>query len=248
VVNSVGNLEGDPDGWRRISAPADMHGDSLVSVGAINLNGRLGFFSAGGPTADGRIKPDLVACGVANPLPSADDTTGGYFENSGTSLAAPIVAGLAACVLQARPAWSAREVIQALYDSADRSGNPINGYGHGIPNGAAILGAAPLPPLRFRNLLGLAVDAPNPVAHGRFPVTVRFELAATATAAAPARLDVLDLSGRVVRRLWAGALVPGQTVSLSWDGASDGGSRSAGIHWILLRAGGMRNALRVVSL
>ena len=80
VVNSAGNEGASP--WRYIIAPADVNGDSLIAVGAVDDLGLITTFSSWGPSADGRVKPDLVALGYRNPLPSPTDTTG-YIVNSG---------------------------------------------------------------------------------------------------------------------------------------------------------------------
>lgn len=59
VCNSAGN-SGDED-WNFIGAPADA--DSIMTIGAVDLNGNYVSFSSQGPTADGRINPTLqVRC------------------------------------------------------------------------------------------------------------------------------------------------------------------------------------------
>jgi serine protease AprX len=74
----------------------------------------VSYFSSKGPTADGRMKPDLIApgervisCKVHRPEaePSRDVD---YCEMSGTSMAAPHVSGAVACLLSARPEFSGR--------------------------------------------------------------------------------------------------------------------------------------------
>ena len=56
-VTSAGNMGNDP--WNYIMAPADA--DSVISVGAVYLNGDISYFSSNGPTFDGRIKPEVCA-------------------------------------------------------------------------------------------------------------------------------------------------------------------------------------------
>jgi hypothetical protein len=51
---------------------------------------------------------------------------------SGTSLAAPIVAGIAALVMEAHPEWTAQQVREAMLMTASQSDAPDNDYGHGI--------------------------------------------------------------------------------------------------------------------
>src|SRR5438034_473834 len=60
VVTAAGN---DGPVSRSISTPAD--GDSVLTVGAEDSLGTIAAFSSRGPTADGRIKPDFTAPGVA---------------------------------------------------------------------------------------------------------------------------------------------------------------------------------------
>ncbi|OGF18287.1 MAG: hypothetical protein A2W00_15600, partial [Candidatus Eisenbacteria bacterium RBG_16_71_46] len=124
VVNAVGN-EG-VKLWHYLIAPADVNGDSLIAVGAVDAGGTIASFSSYGPSADGRIKPDLVARGLSNPLVSTSGNPQGYTTGSGTSFATPLLAGLAACLIQARPTWTPQQVIEALRSTASRSGTPDN--------------------------------------------------------------------------------------------------------------------------
>jgi subtilisin family serine protease len=127
VVNAMGN-EGQSL-WQKMIAPADAPG--AVSVGAVDSTGTLAAFSSKGPTFDGRIKPDVVAMGVAvrvvNPN-SADQ----YFRLNGTSFATPLVAGVAALLLEAYPHWTPAQVLAALRSNASRAAVPDTLMGHGI--------------------------------------------------------------------------------------------------------------------
>ena len=130
VVNSAGN-EGPASGnINTIIAPAD--GDSVLAIGAVNNSGTRANFSSMGPTADGRIKPDVVARGVDTYC--ASPWTSGYSGVSGTSLSCPLVAGAAALVLQANPNFSNMDIINAFKNTASQSQNPDNEYGWGIIN------------------------------------------------------------------------------------------------------------------
>jgi len=98
-----------------MTTPADA--DSVISVGAVNFDGRLAIFSSTGPTNDGRIKPDVVAPGVNiyhARVPGPD--TYGYSQ--GTSLATPLTAGAAALLLSVRPELTPVEVRDALRSTA----------------------------------------------------------------------------------------------------------------------------------
>ncbi|MEM6268702.1 MAG: S8 family serine peptidase [Bacteroidota bacterium] len=127
VVTSAGN-EGNGS-WRYITAPCDA--DSVLCVGSINPNDTRSSFSSVGPTADGRIKPDVVAMGGAARI---INTSGNPGTGSGTSFAAPQIAGLVACLIQAHPNRSNMDVIAAVKQSADQFLNPDSLLGHGVPN------------------------------------------------------------------------------------------------------------------
>lgn len=127
VVCSAGN-EGNQF-WHYITAPADAKG--ILSCGAVTIEGVRVPFSSVGPTADGRIKPDVVALGSGNAVILPNGSIG---SRSGTSFACPLVASLAAGVWQAYPQLTADEVYQAIVKSADQAHTPDNLRGYGLPN------------------------------------------------------------------------------------------------------------------
>lgn len=127
VVTSAGNMGNSP--WQFISTPADA--DSVLAIGAVNANGEGASFSSIGPSADGRVKPNVCAQGqqaiVAN--------TGGTVEPSnGTSFAGPILAGMAACLWQGQPEATNMQVYDAIQRSAHIYDAPTPKLGHGIPD------------------------------------------------------------------------------------------------------------------
>lgn len=127
VLNAAGNDGG--GSWNYIGIPADA--DSICTVGSVNGSGVHSGFSSVGPTADGRIKPDLSTRGEGTYVcyPS------GFFAGGdGTSFATPILAGAVACLWQANPTKTNMEILQALKATASQSTNPDNSYGWGIPN------------------------------------------------------------------------------------------------------------------
>lgn len=126
-VTSAGNSGA--AAWHNITAPADAHG--ILAVGAVDAAGNHAPFSGFGPSADGRIKPEVMALGVAAGFPAIDSTI--QFGN-GTSFASPILCGLAACLWEKHPEATAAEIRLAIIDSAHLSDNPNDSLGNGIPN------------------------------------------------------------------------------------------------------------------
>jgi serine protease AprX len=129
VFASAGN-EGDSN-WYYITAPAD--GDSVITMGAVHPNGTRASFSSHGPTADNRIKPDLMAQGTAVYC-AAPNTEDLYTAVSGTSLSCPLGAGAAAVLLSVIPQLHPMQVRDLLISTSTRAQNPDNDYGYGIIN------------------------------------------------------------------------------------------------------------------
>ncbi len=89
----------------------DIHGFSnfgaaknSLAVGAVLDSGSLAEFSSHGPTADGRLVPQVVGTGVSVNSAAGNGSRGGYDSSSGTSMASPSVAGVAALLMDAVPA------------------------------------------------------------------------------------------------------------------------------------------------
>ncbi|MCH8941648.1 MAG: S8 family peptidase [Bacteroidetes bacterium] len=134
VVNSVGNEANNfPGQQNSLVAPAD--GDSVIAVGAVTTTGAIASFSSRGPTADGRIKPDVVATGVSVFYATGTPGSNGYSNSrSGTSFSCPLTAGVAALILQKHPTWSPIQIREALRMTASNAGSPNNNFGWGIIN------------------------------------------------------------------------------------------------------------------
>lgn len=126
-VNSAGNSGQKP--FPYIGAPADVK--DVLTIGAVNVNGELAPFSSVGPTSDNRIKPDVLAMGWGDVVVAYNGT---YYSGSGTSFSCPIVAGMVACLWQARPYATPREINDALRQTANRHETPDNKYGYGLPD------------------------------------------------------------------------------------------------------------------
>ena len=128
VIASAGD-NGDNAQYPWVSSPANA--DSVLAVGAVNKDTHLAFTSSIGPTADGRIKPDVCAMGVRT---AVQDTTGQITYATGTSYAAATLAGCVLCLMQQHPKATAMEILMAVRVSGDRHNNPDNEFGYGIPD------------------------------------------------------------------------------------------------------------------
>ena len=127
VVCSAGNSGS--GSWKKITPPGDA--ENVITVGAVNKYGVLAPFSSVGNTADGRVKPDVVAVGLGSDVMGTD---GNLRHANGTSFSSPIMCGMVACLWQACPELTAKEIIELVRWSGDRAVFPDNIYGYGIPD------------------------------------------------------------------------------------------------------------------
>lgn len=127
VFIAAGNEGG--NSWNFISTPSDA--DSVVAVGAVNVNGVVGAFSGYGPSSDGQVKPDVASVGVTALVQTTSNTVGAA---NGTSFASPNMSGLGACLWQGFPEFNNMKIIQALRQAGSKAANPDNRVGYGIPN------------------------------------------------------------------------------------------------------------------
>ncbi|MFH1787380.1 MAG: S8 family serine peptidase, partial [archaeon] len=139
VVIAAGNS----GGWGRETLGSPGCADKIITVGAISkdyyYNAEIAYFSSQGPSADGRIKPEILAPGVGIIAPQAKDTSmgysllNGYTSASGTSMATPHVSGAIALLKQADPSLTPKEIKEILMStSRDMKGESVFRQGAGI--------------------------------------------------------------------------------------------------------------------
>jgi subtilisin family serine protease len=88
-----------PAPWVSIGLTASAK--NVIAVGAVDSNKVLANFSSRGPTRDGRVKPELVTRGinVYSTIPN-NQYTAGPVPGNGTSMAAPVVTGVSALLIE----------------------------------------------------------------------------------------------------------------------------------------------------
>jgi subtilisin family serine protease len=124
-----------------VTSPADA--DSILSIGMVDPkkldNSVRGWcsYSSTGNTADGRLKPEISAASVACGVPVADaGTRTGMRTETGTSLGAPVIAGIGALLRQLHPGKNAQEIRAALMVTGSRSNAPDARVGNGLVRAA----------------------------------------------------------------------------------------------------------------
>ena len=176
VVAAAGNAGPDP---KTVSSPGAAV--KAITVGAVDKQKHPASFSSRGPTLDGRTKPDIAAPGVGitstippfaqSPTSIFGVASGGkntiyYGSLSGTSMATPHVAGVAALMLDANNGLTPIQVKQILLVTAQDLGaeGPDNETGFGLVNAVAAVQVAKDPTLlqqaAFRDRLAIVPDPP----------------------------------------------------------------------------------------
>lgn len=139
----------------------------VITIGAVDRNDGIASFSSRGPTADGRVKPDVCFPGTDIVSALAGGTGAGqpvddrYTQMSGTSMATPHAAGLAALLLQAKPELSPAEIKQAIMETALDLGQDANAQGAGRARAEDALS----------QVLGEPTPTPEPTPPGEEPTT-----------------------------------------------------------------------------
>ncbi len=227
--------------------------DAAYSVGATDDEDAIKSFSARGPvTVDGsdRPKPDICApgSGVRSCLPDGE-----YDDWSGTSMAAPHVAGLVALLVAADPELAGdvdaiealvNDTALALYDDECGGDLPNNVFGHGridalaawhlVVTGVEEPVVSSLPPA-----VQLLPAVPNPF---NPRTTIRFELPGPSAV----DLKVYDAAGRLVRSLIDGVELAAGRHETAWNGQDDAGRLvAAGVYFCRLETPADRRIRRM---
>lgn len=142
VVNSAGNAGLSAD-HNTLVAPSD--GRRVIAVAAVVRTGGRSMFSSVGPSADGRIKPDVAALGTAD-FVAQSRSPDAYGYESGTSFSCPLVAGVVALVLEAHPEYTVDQVIGVLHATSSQAAAPDNLLGWGIVNALVAIQTPPPDP------------------------------------------------------------------------------------------------------
>ena len=120
IIVSAGN-EGNDINWQVLSTPADAEG--VFSIGSTTFDTwQKASYSAIGPDFLDYVKPD-VAC----------------YSLHGTSFSAPVITGIAACILQFNPGFSNREIMRIIEQSGHLYPFNNNYIGYGVPSTKKIM-------------------------------------------------------------------------------------------------------------
>ena len=128
VVISAGNEGNTP--WQHILTPGDA--EKVLTVGSVNDQKSVASTSGKGPNAAGLLKPDVCALGVQAAVISSG--SGQPTTQTGASFATPVLAGLAACLMQAAPQKTPEEIKSLLHSVSDHYANSDNHIGYGVPD------------------------------------------------------------------------------------------------------------------
>jgi subtilisin family serine protease len=155
-----------------IDSPGD--GVKVITVGATDSKGHIAGFSGSGPTRDDRIKPDVVAPGVdiisivpvGVKRPKSVDVY--YSSESGTSLSAPVAAGLSALLLQAKSNLTAAGVKAAMTRGATKLNSTLGESYEEYYQGAGMLDALSSYELLMNNNSSICGVIPDSWTAGRW--------------------------------------------------------------------------------
>lgn len=205
VLTSAGN-EG-MTSWHYMLTPGDA--DSALTVGAVNSSKEVASSSSYGPNAAGVLKPDVCAHGVATASISPE---GEIVTGSGASYATPIMAGLAACLMQAFPNKTPFEIRQLIRSVSDHYTSPDEHIGYGVPDFEMALQPS-------------AVDNIHP--EGNYtvypnPANSTLNITFNQSPAGPLQITIADISGRILMKENRNGIISGVPVIMNVSKLSSG--------------------------
>ena len=183
VVISAGNSY--DSNWPWVGTPCDAV--EVLTIGAVDLNGNIAYFSSCGPNGAGDPKPNTCACGVnayvATPI-------GQFYGGNGTSFSSPITCGMVCCLMGAYPGYSIPQMMSAVQSSADRYPSHDDRYGYGIPDFYQALLTVLHDGISSKKYSGTAYVYPNP-ADDQITITDNDVIIN--------RIFIYDVTGRMVK-------------------------------------------------
>ncbi len=204
-------------GYGSVSSPATA--PDAIAVAAVSANGVIADFSSAGPTPLSlKMKPDVSAPGV-NILSSLPTSQGSFGLLSGTSMAAPHVAGAAALLKQRHPTWNVQQIKSALEQSGDPVRTSAGGEAFASREGGGLIN---LPradnPLLFASPSGVSFGQLAPGSSG----TVGVSLADAGGGAGSWSASVAQQTGSGTVTVPAAVVVPGSLQVTATAGSTAG--------------------------
>jgi hypothetical protein len=258
IVNAVSNITAsevppgfDPD--TSMAAPPDAF--DIIAVGGVDSTGQWvgppnNFYSAKGPTFDGRIKPELVAPFLQWMVNVDLGNINSYASRLGTSGATALLAGLAAVVKSAHPSWDAKKLRDVLMLTASNASSPNDTIGYGIPDAVKAINFEPpeVSPFEQDQLLDPYPNPYQPAIHTAGCV-LPYRLLDNAISFPVMR--IYSLSGELIQEFELNEKIPGryttpQNGAPVWDGRNEDGEEvSGGLYICVLSTGSQTDRKKI---
>ncbi|NPV00399.1 MAG: S8 family serine peptidase [Brevinematales bacterium] len=211
----------------------------------------IAYYSSMGPTADGQQKPDISAPGsyIISTLSRTDAPPPGntkvndyYFGQQGTSMAAPVVTGIIAILLEKEPTLTVDQLRTLLANTAKASapyktdpGTWDNKFGYGVANLAQLLTTDASTPVFNAKVVNNVLNFSK--ATDNF-TTVQFT-ANSSQINKNLSIKVYDQSGNMIQNLGDTTISGVEVIKYEWDGNDITGRKvSAGVYFIMVQVDG----------